>query len=69
MLELVRRTALLALVLGVFLRCIVGELAIGSDTPPRRPASQAPKARGLEWRFLRPIGRRLVGVQVRIILA
>ena len=60
--ELVRRGLVVLLVILVAMRVVVGDVA----RPARR--SPAPKARGLELRFLRPIGRRLVGVQIRVIV-
>ena len=64
MLELVRRGALLALWFMVALRIIVGDVALVQ--PQRSPAR---RPRGMEWRILRPIGQRLIAVQIRIILA
>ena len=61
--ELVRRAQLLALWLVVALGVIVGDQA-----PVERPRSPAP-ARAIEWRAIRPLGRRLVAVQLRVIIA
>ena len=61
--ELVRRGLVVLLVILVAMRVVVGDVA----RPARR--SPAPKARGLELRFLRPIGRRLVAIRVQVLLA
>ena len=64
--DMIRRMALVLFLVVVALRVVCGEMVPMGTT---RPPSPARPPRGLEWRFLRPIGRRLVGVQVRILIA
>ncbi len=64
MIELVRRAAIVVLWIWSALGVIVGELA----RPARRPLTSS-KARGLEWRVIRPIGGRIVAVRLQVVFA
>ena len=71
MLELVRRAALVLLLVRVFLLTTAGELISLKGHPPRRsPArGRSPQPWGLEARTIRRIGPRIVVVRLQMVIA
>lgn len=65
--ELVTRGQIVLLWLSVAIGVIFGELATGNNTVG--VSSRSPRPRGLEWRHIRPVGRRLVAIRLQVILA
>ena len=71
MLRLMCAAAVLCWALCIFLNSLVAGQALGGrDTaPPRASSSTRPAPRGLEWRKVRKLGRRVVAVRLQVILA
>lgn len=70
MLKLMSGAAVLAWALCVLFRSFAAGQALGSGyTRPLGAPSQAPAPRGLEWRKVRKLGRRVVAVRLQVILA
>ena len=70
MLELVRRGAVVALWLAVYLRVLFGlALVERKHTAPRSPArGRQPQPWGVEARQIRRVGGRLVAVRLQLVI-
>lgn len=63
--ELVRRAAIIALWVGVYLRVVLGSVVVRGNTP--RPGSPARKPWAMETRHIRRYGKRIVAIRLQVV--